>query len=128
MFNLDKDTIVSYLSDSNPLATLALTSDNSKLYITDPDRGWIYPYVTTGKVYIFDTFLNTYSGSIDFMKFDYGQLWKSTDLIILTSDDKTAYVSDWAYNLYEVDLEMNEVVYKIGFSNHVQIGPLILGK
>ncbi|NWF88670.1 MAG: T9SS type A sorting domain-containing protein [Ignavibacteriaceae bacterium] len=127
VFDLDKDTIVALLNNDLS-ATLALTSDNSKLYMTNPGKNWTFGPPPEGKVYIYDTMLNNYADYIDVMKYDYGQLWKSTDLIILTPDDKTAYVSDWAYNLYEVDLEMNEVVYKLEFSNRVQIGPLILSK
>lgn len=128
IFDFEKDSVIAWIG-GNRRASLALSSDNSKLYITDPGGFYqIHLPPPTGKIYVYDLRKQSFSTEIDFMKFNYGQLWKGTSSIILLPDDRTAYVSDWLSNLYIVDLEVNEVIQKINLPTNVQIIPLILGK
>lgn len=128
IFDFEKDSVIAWLG-GNERASLALSSNNSKLYITDPGGFYqIHLPPPTGKIYVYDLQKESFSREIDFMKFNYEQFSKVTHSIILFPDDRTAYVSDWHANLYVVDIEINEVVQKIKLPDKVQIIPLNLGK
>lgn len=113
VFDFHKDSVLAWVSGNN-LGSLALNSDNSKLYITDPGHYYNLEYSKTGKVFGYRTDTYTYSDTIDVFKarLDY---WKVTDAIEIIPNTNLAYVSDFGSYIYIIDLGLNEVIQTIYF-------------
>lgn len=108
VYNVHKDSILAIVR-ANQLGSLALSPDETYLYVTDPGRpGRLDP--ASGKIYLFQTGTNGYVGDIDVNKaVPFGHS-NQTDRIVLMPNGKTAYVSNWGELVFVIDLPAREVV------------------
>lgn len=124
VFDLEADSIVCEI-DAKISAYLALSPDGKYLYITDPEHISI-EFPVSGKVRVFDTGTNSCVGDIDVNKaVPYGQS-NTTDCIVITPDGKTAYVSNWYYLVFVIDLQRREVIKTIQF--YRTVSPMVIGR
>ncbi len=110
VFDLEQDSVIAWVG-GNYLGSLALSPDGERLYITDPGGYLRLEPVPTGKIKIFETSSNSYTGYIDVRQavVPPDHLSVATDRIVLMPDGKTAYVSNWIQLVFVVDLQLKAV-------------------
>jgi hypothetical protein len=123
------DSIIGWIT-ANYRGSLAQTFDGQYLYVTDPGAYLIPEPVPSGHISIFNTRPDgraEYTGYIDVNKAA-GQAYTITDDIVIMPDAKKAYVSSYFYQIFSIDLELNEVVNVIRFKpRNINLRYIILG-
>ncbi|HET6567632.1 MAG TPA: hypothetical protein VFG50_06685 [Rhodothermales bacterium] len=110
VLDLERDSVLAWMG-GNLLGSLALHPSKDLLYITDPGRYLNIDVIPSGKVFIFDTQRNQYTGEI-YVGVQPGD-HPPTDDIALSPDCRRAYVSDKGPSVVAIDLETRNVIGRI---------------
>ena len=120
VLDVTRDSVVGEIPAYNEstLGSLALSPDGQYLYLTDPGKPLLPEPVPSGKIRVFQTNTNSPIGFIDVNEAA-GQVNTMTDRMIIGSNGRKAYVSGGFSDVFEIDLESNQVIgiVKFGESN-----------
>lgn len=120
VLDVTRDSVVDEIPAYNEstLGSLALSPDGQYLYLTDPGKPLLPEPVPSGKIRVFQTNTNSPIGFIDVNEAA-GQANTMTDRMIIGSNGRKAYVSGGFSDVFEIDLESNQVIgiVKFGESN-----------
>jgi hypothetical protein len=126
MFDLQKDSIINS-AGANHLGSLALSSDERRIYITDPGNGPVGFETPSGAIWVFNTITKTYMNNISVEPVT-GYYTSPTAGVALTPDGNTAFVIEYE-GVIVVNLQTQKATRFIntGKQVHKLINGIVLG-